>query len=223
MGEYYCWVNVNKKEYILPSDFDYGSKRTESMFQGNSYLLALYDLLSKEWEGDHILFLGDEIIIPDNVEIGVLKTLYEDSIRSGCLGCVDDLINGLYKNVSVSYKAAEKIVRQEIDDYVISVIKGNPLHNEYGIDVKKPFQGSFSRAGQSFRYIINHTKRLYYSLSSTKIYDRNSIRKYKVDPLPLLMKYGKRCGIGIWAGDIVGVADKAPCGYKFLSGIYLDF
>ena len=133
------------------------------------------------------------------------------------------MINGLYKNISFLYKAAEEIIRQEIDDYVISVIEGIPLHNEYGIDVTKPFQESFSRTGQSFRYIINHTKRLYYSFSSTKIYDRNGIRKYKVDPLPIFMECGKRCGIGIWAGDIVGGADEAPCGYEFLSDIYLDF
>lgn len=26
MGEYYNWVNVDKKEYICPADFDYGNK-----------------------------------------------------------------------------------------------------------------------------------------------------------------------------------------------------
>ena len=28
MGEYYQWVNVDKKEYICPEDFDYGSNFT---------------------------------------------------------------------------------------------------------------------------------------------------------------------------------------------------
>lgn len=31
MGEYYNWVNVDKKEYISPSDFGYGSKFHESL------------------------------------------------------------------------------------------------------------------------------------------------------------------------------------------------
>lgn len=31
MGEYYRWVNVDKKEYICPEDFDYGSKFGASM------------------------------------------------------------------------------------------------------------------------------------------------------------------------------------------------
>ena len=26
MGEYYNWVNIDKKEYITPRDFDYGNK-----------------------------------------------------------------------------------------------------------------------------------------------------------------------------------------------------
>lgn len=31
MGEYYSWINVDKKEYICPADFDYGNKFHESM------------------------------------------------------------------------------------------------------------------------------------------------------------------------------------------------
>lgn len=31
MGEYFIWVNADKKEYIDPYDFDYGNKFRESM------------------------------------------------------------------------------------------------------------------------------------------------------------------------------------------------
>ena len=30
MGEYYDWVNIDKREYISPSDFDLGNKIHES-------------------------------------------------------------------------------------------------------------------------------------------------------------------------------------------------
>ena len=30
MGEYYNWVNVDRKEYICPADFDLGNKLLES-------------------------------------------------------------------------------------------------------------------------------------------------------------------------------------------------
>lgn len=29
MGEYYDWVNVDRKEYISPCDFDFGNKKHE--------------------------------------------------------------------------------------------------------------------------------------------------------------------------------------------------
>ena len=53
MGEYYDWVNVDRKEYINPNDFDFGNKKHESMGRGNVFLCALRELLSKEWEGVH--------------------------------------------------------------------------------------------------------------------------------------------------------------------------
>ena len=57
MGEYYDWVNISKKEYLSPVDFDLGSKLYESAYAGNPLLGALYDLLSSDWKGDAIVFL----------------------------------------------------------------------------------------------------------------------------------------------------------------------
>lgn len=56
MGEYYSWINVDKKEYICPSDFDLGSKLYESLLVWNHCLGALYNLLSSDWKGDFIIF-----------------------------------------------------------------------------------------------------------------------------------------------------------------------
>ena len=65
MGEYFDWVNVNKREYICPGDFDYGNKFHESRHKNNPVLCALYELLSGRWKGDPVVFLGDEAKIPD--------------------------------------------------------------------------------------------------------------------------------------------------------------
>mgnify|MGYP001772577394 FL=1 len=46
MGQYYCWVNVDKKEYLCPADFDLGNKLHESMSADNALLRALLELLS---------------------------------------------------------------------------------------------------------------------------------------------------------------------------------
>lgn len=58
MGEYFNWVNVNKKEYLCPVDFDLGNESHESSHKDNSLLQALYTLLSTWWKGDQIIFLG---------------------------------------------------------------------------------------------------------------------------------------------------------------------
>ena len=50
MGEYYNWVNINKKEYIAPCDFGLGSKLWEAVVADNQLLGALYDLLSSDWK-----------------------------------------------------------------------------------------------------------------------------------------------------------------------------
>ncbi len=44
MGEYYDWVNVDRKEYISPVDFNLGSKRHESMGRKNTVLRALHEM-----------------------------------------------------------------------------------------------------------------------------------------------------------------------------------
>ena len=60
MGEYFDWVNVNKREYISPGDFDYDNRFHGSLHKNNPVLRALYELLSGRWKGDPVVFLGDE-------------------------------------------------------------------------------------------------------------------------------------------------------------------
>jgi len=55
MGEYYKWVNIDKKEYITPRDFGYGNKFWESMHKDSDPLHALRALLADEWRGDRVL------------------------------------------------------------------------------------------------------------------------------------------------------------------------
>ena len=70
MGEYYNWVNINKKEYIAPCDFGLGSKIYGAVVADNQLLGALYDLLSSDWKGDMIVFLGAETNITENDAFG---------------------------------------------------------------------------------------------------------------------------------------------------------
>ena len=112
MGEYYNWVNVDKKEYICPGDFGYGNKLHETMHKDSIPLHALHSLLIDDWKGDHILWFGDECSVSDQSSIDVIRTLYSQSKEFGYPGDAFDMICESYRNVSCLFKEAEKDVRE---------------------------------------------------------------------------------------------------------------
>ena len=108
MGEYYSWVNVDKKERICPCDFNYGNKSHESLVRGNEFLNALRGLLYAEWAGDHVVFIGDETSISENDKNEALRALYGHTVDANYPGDVLDTICETYKNVGKLFKAAER-------------------------------------------------------------------------------------------------------------------
>lgn len=225
MGEYYNWVNVDKKEYICPDDFDYGNKRWETLYRGNSFLRALRTLLSSEWKGDHILFLGDEVSVPFNTGNPTLKKLYSHTVLCGYSGNPWDTVVETYRNISSLFKPAEAAVREGIGFYLESLRQEieRQLDSEYRLDPENPFAGFFLRTGKDFRYTINHTKKVYYSFERTRFLYPDGEEDDHADPLPLLMIYGSGTNFGPWLGDIIGVADQVPEGYSLRKEIYLDW
>ena len=214
MGEYFDWVNVDKKEYLCPVDFDLGSKLHESMFKENDLLRALRELLASDWKGCRVLFLGDECEasgIP--VELYPLLPWRTEEPVCAC-----------YRNVSCLFKAAEEWVRKGIGCYLDARDrKDDPVPNDYGIDVNDPYGGLFQREGKTFRYTLNHTKKLAYSLAETKILFQNGTQSASLDPLPLLLGCGRTADPGPWLGDLIGVADTLPSDYQLLPEIVLDW
>ena len=224
MGEYYNWVNVDRKEYICPNDFGLGNKKLESMGRGNAFLCALRELLSKEWAGDHILFMGDEKPVPADPGNDTLRILYGHIVQAGYPEDASDTVIETHKNVSGLFKAAEAEVRQEILRVLKDLENNEPtVHNEYGVNISNPFEGLFLRSGKDFRYTINHTKRVCYSFTETRFLYLNLTENDFADPLPILMGYGQESETGAWVGDIVGVGDGIPAGYDLLKEIFLDW
>jgi hypothetical protein len=206
MGEYYDWVNVDKKQYISPFDFNLGLKRTESCWENNELLRALFDLLSTDWKGDHIVFLGDYSEATEDEENETLKIIYNDTLSTECPGILYDAVIGdSYKDIAGLYKASEEVVREEIEIYLEWVGKpGEESLNYYDTDVDNPYNGLFIRDGQDFLNMINHTKKVYYSLETTKFFHDNK-ELHDFNPLPILMAYGEGFKDGEWVGGIVGV------------------
>ena len=83
MGEYYNWINVDKREYICPADFDYGNKFHESIHKDSIPLCALHTLLNDEWKGDHVLWFGDECSVFNSHSSNIIRTLYAQSVKFG--------------------------------------------------------------------------------------------------------------------------------------------
>ena len=222
MGEYYSWVNIDKKEYISPHDFDLGNKLHESSLVGNHLLGALYELLSSDWEGDAIVFLGDQTETEkDNANI-VLRRLFLEKQMWGQAGYDMDYVYERYKCISGLFKAAEKEVRFEID----GMIKYNDFEfNCYRVKPDDPYEGLFVRDTTSFRFIINHSKKEFYDIERTKpVYDKDDVLIGRIDPLPILMAFPGTCAeqcTGLWLGDKIEASNELPPkDYKDMSREY---
>ena len=225
MGEYFDWVNVDRKEYISPSEFGLGNKCHESVQKENDLLCAVRDLLSDEWKGSRIMFLGDECEAPNGIATELFQTLLKQSDGLNFpVAELYDLIWGSYRNVAGLFKAAEEEARREIEFYLTELGEETPTpFNEYGIDINDPYKGLFLREGKTFKYTINHSKKTAYSLEKTKIYYQNGRSCKNIDPLPVLMGYGRTLDPGVWLGDIIGVNDILPEGYTLITEIILDW
>ena len=221
MGEYYSWVNIDKKEYISPYEFDLGLKLYESAFAGNQLLGALYDLLSSDWRGDALVFLGDQTEVEENETNPVLRRLFEQRKAWGENGNEYDYAEECFKNISGLYKAAETVVREEIDGMI--ELKDFSF-NIYHVDPSVPYEHLFVREPRFFRFTVNHTKCEFYDIEKTKLTYKNKseVPTIRIDPLPILLAYpgrGDKC-TGLWLGDSIEVTDTAPHGYMDMSEVY---
>ena len=183
MGEYFSWINLDRKEYISPSDFEIGNKRYESVSINNALLCALRELMGSEWKGSKIIFIGDEcgqfsINIPN-----ILNDILQDDKFEG--NFVDYTYEN-FKNVSCKFEAARNMVTEEISVFMERIRRGeDDFINEYGIDINNPFAGMFNRKGKSYKYTINYSKGVAYCLDTTKIITSEDNVIDSIDPLPV--------------------------------------
>lgn len=223
MGEYYSWVNIDKKEYICPVDFDLGNRLHETASVGNELLGSLYSLLSLEWKGDRIVFLGDETEITANDVNPVLRALSSQRKEWNEPGYDHDYVTETYRCISGIFKASEKEVRPEIE----WMIQHNDFErgNYYRAKQETPFEGLFARDSRFFRFTINHTKHEFFDVENTKLtyLDDDGVLSIRVNPLPLLMAFpgeNDKC-TGLWLGDEIEVTDNTPpADYRDMSNEY---
>lgn len=224
MGEYYRWVNVDRKEYMSPADFGYGSKRYESCGYTNEVLGALRNLLFNEWKGCRVFWMGDESLLPENNDSDLFSIMKAQCDALGSRGYMFDTVCETYRNVSSLFKAAEKEVKEEIGYYIENLECGmDDAVNEYGVNPSSPYDGLFLREGCNFRFIINMTKKVAYAFGSTRMLYKDGKESDYADPLPGLLGYGRGYKPGEWIGDFIEVADELPKDITLLENISLDW
>ena len=222
MGEYYSWVNIDKREYLSPGDFGLGSKLYESAGEGNPCLGALYALLASDWKGDAIVFLGDETDISEKETNPVLRRLSAERQAWGEPGVDADYVWEKYRCVSGLFRAAEEEVRREIDWMVQN---DDFAGDRYGVDPRAPYAGLFLRETVLCRYTINLTKKEFYNTEKTRVLYRDAAgAPVRINPLSLLMAFPgfpEDACTGLWLGDAIAVsAEKPPAGYRNMSSVY---
>lgn len=226
MGEYYDWINIDKKEYLCPTYFDQGSKSRESVDRDGNILCALRALLADEWKNCRIAWIGDECLIPRDNKLPFFEDLNNSIDRLGYFNNIFDCYLERYVNVSGLFKITEDEVRHECDWHIKDVKAGiKDCYDEFGIDGKKdPYEGMFQKEGMKFEYTINYTKNVCYSFNKTKILTLDGKEDDFADPLPILMGYGRmQPEPGEWLGDIIGVSSEIDDSIKVLDSVYLDW
>ena len=230
MGECYRWVNIDRKECITPWDFGFDCRLECSSQRKGEVLNALRDLMTNEWKGCRVFWMGDESLLPEPVESDFFAVMKRhcDELGYG-RGGMSDTVYEAYKNVSCLFKAAEERVRENIQDDLdwMKESSENEIINEYGIDFNDPFAGMFQREGAEFRFTVNTTKRVAYSFETTKIFYSDGKMDINMDdglpyfdPLPDLLGYGRNHPEpGEWIGDIIEFTDELPEGVSLLDSI----
>ena len=203
MGEYYEFVNLDKKEYLEPGYFGSGIKFYSCRQVDNDFVNCAYTLMNSSWKNDTVLFLGDESLLKSNGNpiIEELINKYSDSPIDECA-----YENGA--NISRLFKATEEeLTGPDPYDYD----EDKTAEENYLKRVYKALP--FSKDFIFYRYILNHTKRQYIDRNKLGDYDD----AYYLDPFPMLIGVGRhseydypnfrKSYMGMWIGDDIEITN----------------
>ena len=176
MGQYYRIVNVDRRQQLVPYDFDNGAKLMEWSYNRNHRVLALMNLLAGPWKGERVYVVGDYADLSDPAEPchEPLKKVLREL-------CTEDL-----------YSYAADHYTQICDTFSGRSDRGNETYQLIP-DITKD---------EGYRYIYNHATKQVIDLEKCPIewtwYDASHDKAFvtKVAPLPLLLAMGNGRGGG---------------------------
>lgn len=209
MGQYYTFVNLDKKQRLYSHAFDSGLKLMESCYVKNDYMEAISHLLAGPWKGDRVLYCGD----------------YAWQDRSGSAG---DRLHELADQDP--YDFADKC--EDISTRFEACKGGTRLESFETPDGRSayrmvPLEGTFEIRPDHYRFVVNETKGVFVDREKAPVawawVEGGNFGITRTDPLPLFMAIGNGLGggdywgpnvdqVGSWAGDSVVPTNERPGG-----------
>ena len=207
MGQYYTFVNMDKKERLYSHSFGAGLKLTESCYVGNSYMEAIAHLLAGPWKGDCVLYCGDYAW--DDSDGSAYKRLHEVAQQDPYEFAEQ------CKDISTQFAACEGNTR--LESFVAP--EGRQGYRPV------PLEGAFDIKPEHYRYVVNETKGLFVDREAAPVAwvwaGEEELGIARTDALPLFMAMGNGLGggdywgpnkdqIGSWAGDAIVPTNERP-------------
>ena len=214
MGQYYKYVNVDKKEFMRSWSYDCGAKLMEHSYigddgMGNHFSGAFIQLLMNEWCGDCVVLVGD--YADEEYMLENYPELWDKFVE---------------KNPWLRK-------RKEYDGkyYSRSLYDCDSEDFSDGADIGYSEVTGVEQTEKCPRYAVNYDKHEYVdlynpTLKSYEWEEKETGKKHNVliFALNLLLAIGNGLGggdyhgtdeelVGSWAGDEVGLEDEIPEGY----------
>lgn len=191
MGQYFKYVNLDKKEFLDHSSGG-GHKLMEFSWEMNSICTTVKALLASSWKGDKVHLIGDYYDEDEDAFIALKYSIISDPVLSDLSHKFESLYgpNGkfnVYNLISSEFSEVKEIICEYTDAYVAYVAYNHTKHEVCNVS-----DGVFESISVS--------------LSNDK--DNSSVHMWRVDPLNLLLSINADGGGGGYfskaSKDLVG-------------------
>ena len=216
MSQYFNWVNFDKREIIADWPWPCGSGLRESAYVGCEKTDAVLTMLASDWAGDIVVFLGDYAHFENETD----SNRHEVERRLAGMSCEDYIYSCTDICGRFDYTRDHPEARY-------------PVFSDYGVEEWVPYDGPFDVAIQSFRYVVNESKREFVDRANTvaRHVDDSTGEVVRYDPLPELMcsqvaglGAAGRGILGRWLGDVIRPTNERPGdGYAAVAQDYSCF
>lgn len=169
MGQYFEWVNYDKREIMATDPWPNGQKLHECTYLGCLETDAALTMLAGDWAGDLVVFLGDYAEFKDETHPG------RREVERRLDGAISDDYTDDFTDICGRF------------DYT----RDHPEARHFvecdgGSCARIPYDGPFDVEIHQFRYAVNESKKEYVDrhLTAVRYIDKDTGRIVRYDPFP---------------------------------------